>query len=83
MLDILAGEGVAIIDPHGDLAEMVADCVPSSRTHQVCYLDVTDTDLPVGFNPLANVRAGSPGTRRLRYRFGVQAAVVGSMGTST
>jgi hypothetical protein len=55
MLDILAGEGVAIIDPHGDLAEMVADCVPSSRTHEVCYLDVTDTDLPVGFNPLANV----------------------------
>jgi hypothetical protein len=53
MLDIVAGEGVAIIDPHGDLAEMVADCTPPDRTHEICYLDVTDMDRPVGFNPLA------------------------------
>src|ERR1700693_985583 len=55
MLDIMAGEGVAIIDPHGDLAEMVADCVPRHRTHETCYLDVTDLDFPIGFNPLAGV----------------------------
>jgi Helicase HerA, central domain len=55
MLDIVAGEGVAIIDPHGDLAEMVADCTPPDRTHETCYLDVTDTELPIGFNPLAGV----------------------------
>ena len=55
MHDIYAGEGVAVIDPHGDLAEAVADCIPPARTHSVCYLDAADADRPVGFNPLANV----------------------------
>lgn len=55
MQDIDAGEGVTIIDPHGDLAEAVADCIPSWRSHQVCYLNVADTVQPVGFNPLANI----------------------------
>ena len=55
MHDIYAGEGVAVIDPHGDLAEAVADCIPPERTHSVCYLDAADADWPVGFNPLANV----------------------------
>jgi len=55
MHDIMAGEGVAIIDPHGDLAEAVADCIPPERTHQVCYLDPADPERPVGFNPLAHL----------------------------
>jgi hypothetical protein len=56
MGDILAGEGVAIVDPHGDLAEAVADCIPHERTNQVCYFNVADTERPVGFNPIAGVR---------------------------
>ena len=56
MGDILAGEGVAIIDPHGDLAEAVADSIPRERTNQVCYFNVADTEQPVGFNPIANIR---------------------------
>jgi hypothetical protein len=55
MHDIVAGEGVAVIDPHGDLAEAVADCIPRHRTNAVCYLDAADLERPVGFNPLANV----------------------------
>ena len=55
MQDIDAGEGVTIIDPHGDLAEAIADCIPRERLHQVCYLNVADTVQPVGFNPLANI----------------------------
>jgi hypothetical protein len=55
MHDIMAGEGIAVIDPHGDLAEAVADCIPPERTHAVCYLDAADIGRPVGFNPLANV----------------------------
>jgi hypothetical protein len=55
MHDIAAGEGVAVIDPHGDLAEAVADCVPPHRSHQVCYLDAADSEFPVGFNPLARI----------------------------
>lgn len=53
--DIARGEGVALIEPHGDLAEAIADAVPPERTHQVCYLDVADRERPVGFNPLAGV----------------------------
>jgi len=55
MYDIADGEGVAVIDPHGDLAEAVADCIPADRTHAVCYLDAADNEQPVGFNPLANI----------------------------
>jgi hypothetical protein len=55
MHDIVSGQGVAIIDPHGDLAEAVADSIPANRTNAVCYLDAADTEQPVGFNPLANV----------------------------
>lgn len=55
MNDIADGEGVAVIDPHGDLAEAVADCIPSDRTHAVCYLDAADGDHPIGFNPLAHI----------------------------
>ena len=56
MSDIVAGQGVAIIDPHGDLAEAVADCIPRERTNEVCYFNVADTDQPVGFNPIAGIR---------------------------
>src|SRR5208283_3090473 len=55
MLDILAGEGVAVIDPHGDLAEALADSIPRRRINETCYINVADTEQPVGFNPLANV----------------------------
>lgn len=55
MHDIVGGQGLAVIDPHGDLAEAVADCVPPERTNSVCYLDAGDAEHPVGFNPIANV----------------------------
>jgi DNA helicase HerA-like ATPase len=55
MSDILAGEGVAVIDPHGDLALDILDAIPRSRINDVCYLDVTDSERPVGFNPATRV----------------------------
>src|ERR1700692_1454459 len=55
MGDILAGEGVAVIDPHGDLALDILDAIPRSRINDVCYLDVTDSERPVGFNPATRV----------------------------
>jgi hypothetical protein len=55
MGDILSGEGVAVIDPHGDLALDILDAIPRSRINDVCYLDVTDTDRPVGFNPATRI----------------------------
>jgi DNA helicase HerA-like ATPase len=53
--DIIAGEGVAVIDPHGDLALDILDAIPHSRINDVCYLDVTDTERPVGFNPATRI----------------------------
>jgi hypothetical protein len=55
MQDITAGDGVAVLDPHGDLAEAILDAMPRRRMHQVCYLNVADTEAPVGFNPLSGV----------------------------
>ena len=48
LADIWAGEGVAVIDPHDDLALNILDAIPRSRINDVCYLDVTDVDRPVG-----------------------------------
>jgi len=45
-------KGVAIIDPHGDLAESVLDFVPSHRTNDVVILDPSDTSHPFAFNML-------------------------------
>lgn len=56
MGDIMAGEGVAVIDPHGDLADAIIDCIPRERTNQVCYFNAADTEQPVGFNPMAGIR---------------------------
>ena len=55
MGDIYAGEGVAVIDPHGDLAEDILDAIPRSRINDVCYLDAGETEYPVGFNPATRI----------------------------
>ena len=46
--DIYAGEGVAVLDPHGDLAEDILDAIPRSRINDVCYLDAGERERPVG-----------------------------------
>ncbi|HEY6619559.1 MAG TPA: DUF87 domain-containing protein, partial [Steroidobacteraceae bacterium] len=55
MSDIVAGEGVTVIDPHGDLAEDILDAIPRSRINDVCYLDAGETEYPVGFNPATKI----------------------------
>src|SRR5947209_12643816 len=42
--DIAGGCGVAVIDPHGDLAEEILDSVPSSRVNDVIYLNPSDLE---------------------------------------
>jgi len=53
--DLETGRGFALLDPHGDLALKVADCIPPSRTNQAIYLDPLDPDYAVAFNPLESV----------------------------
>ncbi len=49
---IRRGEGCALIDPHGDLAERVLDLVPTHRLNEVVFLDAADMERPLGWNPL-------------------------------
>lgn len=53
--DIRDGNGVALIDPHGDLAEAVLDYVPRRRIKDIIYVNPQDLDFPVAFNPLGRV----------------------------
>lgn len=48
--DIERGHGVGVIDPHGDLAEELLDCIPPWRTDHVVYFDPADSEFPIGFN---------------------------------
>jgi uncharacterized protein DUF87 len=50
--DIDEGRGVGFIDPHGDVAEELLDCIPSHRTDHVAYFNPADLEYPVGLNPL-------------------------------
>lgn len=52
---IALGHGVGLIDPHGDLAEEILNCIPSKRTNHVVYFNPGDLEFPVAFNVLANV----------------------------
>lgn len=53
--DIEAGAGVTLIDPHGDLADVVCDVIPSRRIDDVAILDPTDIAHPPAFNPFYRV----------------------------
>jgi len=51
--DIQRGKGVALIDPHGDLAEQLLDYIPQKRMTDVIYINPADIDYPVGINLFA------------------------------
>src|SRR5438093_6566159 len=53
--DIENGEGVAVLDPHGDLVEKIAASIPDHRKHDLIYFNVPDIANPMGFNPLAGI----------------------------
>lgn len=50
--DMKKGRGVAIIDPHGDLSDIILNYVPASRINDVIYFNPTDRDRPVRLNIL-------------------------------
>src|SRR5436305_10064341 len=53
--DILAGNGVSVFDPHGDLAERLHEWMPAARRPDLIYLNVPDPEQRFGFNPLQGV----------------------------
>jgi len=48
--DLEAGRGLAVLDPHGSLAEELLDDIPSSRSDDLVYFNPADTEKPIGFN---------------------------------
>ncbi len=50
--DVRDGNGLALIDPHGDLAEDVLGFVPKRRIKDVIYFNPADLEYPIPFNPL-------------------------------
>jgi len=50
--DIKAGEGVAVIDPHGDLAEKLLCLIPQDCIEKVIYIDFSDPNWIPIWNPL-------------------------------
>ncbi len=50
--DIVAGKGVAFVDPHGDAAEDLLQLIPPERAKDVIYFDPGDTERPFGMNML-------------------------------
>ncbi len=53
--DIKNGNGMALIDPHGDLAENILNLIPESRINDVIYFNPADMEYPIAFNPLRSV----------------------------
>jgi hypothetical protein len=50
--DIQRGHGLVFLDPHGDLAEDVLNCVPQEQADRVVYLDMGDPEWIPLWNPL-------------------------------
>lgn len=53
--DLTSNQGCCLIDPHGDLANEILKYIPAERKKDVVYIDPTDKNFPVGFNPLEPV----------------------------
>lgn len=51
--DIEQGNGIAVLDPHGDLIEDIIARIPESRAGDVVLFDPSDEAFPIGFNVLS------------------------------
>lgn len=52
MQDIRGGQGLAVIDPHGDLVEDILQMIPPERSEDVILFDPSDTSRPLALNML-------------------------------
>jgi len=51
--DIENGEGIAVLDPHGDLIDKILGIIPSNRIDDVVLVDPSDAEYSIGFNILS------------------------------
>lgn len=50
--DIYEGNGICVIDPHGDMIEDIIKSVPPQRVNDVILFDPADMEFPIGLNLL-------------------------------
>jgi hypothetical protein len=50
--DLHAGRGLAVVETNGDLIQDLLDLIPAERVSDVVFIDPTDREFAVGFNPL-------------------------------
>lgn len=48
--DILNGDGVAVLDPHGDLIETIMSRIPPERAEDVIFFNPSDLERPMSLN---------------------------------
>jgi len=53
--DILKDKGVCVMDPHGDLIQDILKYIPERKVKDIVYINVSDVEWPIAFNPLENV----------------------------
>lgn len=53
--DIRNGEGVCVVDPHGEFADKMIKSVPANRINDVIYFNPADSEFPIAFNILEAV----------------------------
>ena len=51
--DIENGEGLAVLDPHGDLVDRILGVIPQERIGDVILVDPADEEFSIGFNILS------------------------------
>ncbi|MFC1625060.1 type IV secretory system conjugative DNA transfer family protein [Patescibacteria group bacterium] len=50
--DLKKDRGLAVIDPHGDLSEILLNYIPRHRINDVIYFNPADKEYPISINPL-------------------------------
>jgi type IV secretory pathway TraG/TraD family ATPase VirD4 len=53
--DMHKGNGICVLDPHGDTVEALLRRIPENRKNDVVYFNATDRQALPAFNPLYNV----------------------------
>lgn len=73
--DMLNGKGIAVVDPHGDMAETLLRHVPTDRLKDMIYFNPDDLEYPIGLN-LLELTPGLTGNELLREKDIITESVV-------
>lgn len=60
--DIANGQGVGVLDPHGETIDKILERIPDNRIEDIIYFDPSDFERPIGLNLL---ELDDPGQKNL------------------